>query len=162
MKKILIIGLALGMVISAQGFGGRQAKDCKMGGKQLHAELNLTTEQSDKIEALKLDFQKQQIDQRADVQKLHLEMKELMRADKPNRKAINSTLEKISGKQLVMKKMHVNHRLDVRELLTDEQKEIFDQHAMRKGHGRQGNGMGSRHGGHGFRGFQGPGDCIME
>jgi Spy/CpxP family protein refolding chaperone len=88
--------------------------------------LNLTAEQQEQINELQTGFQKQAIDLRAEVQKLQLELREEIQADQPNKRAIDATLDKLSAKQAELHKLRVYHQLDVRALLTPEQRKTFD------------------------------------
>ncbi len=129
---ILISGLA------AQGTGFSR-------GMGWNDDLNLTSEQIKQIEEYRVEFRKQQIDLRADLQKLRLELQVLLKADNPDQKAIDKQLEKIQVKELAMEKLRVAHHLQVRELLTDEQKVLFDQHSFGRGmygDGERGRGYG--------------------
>lgn len=139
MKSYIAISLLVLMAgLSAQGRGGFGR------GIGWNDDLNLTTEQIKQIDGFRTDFRKAQIDVRADMQKLRLELKELMQVDNPNQKAIDAQLEKIQDKELALEKLRVRHQLEVRSLLTDEQKVLFDQHSFDRGRGHSGKG---RHGG---------------
>ena len=135
MKKYI----ALSMLILVTGlFGqGRSGFGREMGWND---DLNLTSEQIKQIDSYRTDFRKTQIDLRADIQKMRLDMQDLLRTDDPNQKAINSQLEKIQAKELAMDKSRIEHHLQVRELLTDDQKALFDQHSLNRGMGHQGKG----------------------
>jgi len=89
---------------------------------------DLTEEQQNKIEELRLNFQKEMSPERIKVSKLRLELKELLIADKPDLGKINSQLEDINKQRLKMEKARIKHRLEVRELLTEKQRLIFDQY----------------------------------
>ncbi|NQT96170.1 MAG: Spy/CpxP family protein refolding chaperone [Candidatus Marinimicrobia bacterium] len=143
MKSYIAIGLLVLMTgLSAQGRGGFGP------GFGWNDDLNLTTEQIKQIDGFRTDFRKNQIDVRADMQKLRLELKELMQVDDPNQKAIDSQLKKIQDKELALEKLRVAHQLEVRAILTDDQKVLFDQHSFGKGMGRhhKGNRGGDRDG----------------
>ncbi|NQU27876.1 MAG: Spy/CpxP family protein refolding chaperone [Candidatus Marinimicrobia bacterium] len=160
MKKYLTLSMLILITsVFGQGRGGF--------GRELgwNDDLNLTSEQIKKIDSYRTDFRKEQIDLRADIQKMRLDLQDLLRTDEPNQKAINNQLEKIQAKELAMEKLRVEHHLQVRELLTDEQKTLFDQHSLNRGMGRHGkgrmDGRGDRDGsggrgndrGHGNRGW---------
>ena len=143
MKSYIAISLLVLMTgLSAQGRGGFGR------GIGWNDDLNLTTEQIKQIDGFRTDFRKAQIDVRADMQKLRLELKELMQVDNPNQKVIDAQLENIQDQELAMEKLRVAHQLDVRALLTDEQKVLFDQHSFGQGMGRhhKGNRSGDQDG----------------
>jgi len=78
-------------------------------------------------------------------------------------KAVNKTIDKIAGMRATQMKQRLAHRQEVRSLLTDEQKAVYDNMPRRNGRGfGNGDGNGRRHGnGDGF-GRRGSlrGDCI--
>ncbi|UCD37594.1 MAG: Spy/CpxP family protein refolding chaperone [Fidelibacterota bacterium] len=135
---LLLLPLAFTLAQPWHGFGGHH--------KTWDKDLDLTKEQKEKITGLRTDFQKEAIDMRADMQKLRLELQEQMRTEKPDRKAIEATVDKITAKQNTMMMARVNTHLDVRGVLTPEQREKFDARPMKRGFGK---GYGHRRG----RGF---------
>lgn len=149
MKKQIIVGvLSLVLLISlfsltyaqrpgmrgGQGPGMRMAKGPGMG---MCAHIpELTDEQKAKIEDLWLAHQKEVQPKRLQMEKMRVELHELMIADKPDMKKINAKQEEMSNVRLEMQKEGVAHRLAVRELLTEKQRIIFDKRPMgRKGAG---------------------------
>ncbi|MFH1850753.1 MAG: Spy/CpxP family protein refolding chaperone [Candidatus Neomarinimicrobiota bacterium] len=135
MKKQIIIAMVLMTALASAQMRGHH--DPGMG---WDPELNLTTEQIKQIDQFRSGFQKDRIDLQADVAKLRIELRELTRADDPNQKAINAVLEKISTRELALEKLRVEHRLQVRGLLTEEQKVLFDQQPLGRGMGQKGQG----------------------
>lgn len=129
-NNLIIVMLILigGLIAQPGGFGPGM-------GLSWNDELNLTTDQIKQIEQFRNEFLKEQIDLRAAMQKMRIDLQELLRADDPDQKAINSLLDEIQDKELTMNKLRVAHHLQVRELLTDEQKALFDQHSLRRERG---------------------------
>jgi len=153
-KRLLPILLMLVAAVFAQpGRGGGLAR------LSWDYELNLTTEQLGQINRLRSQYQSQRIDLSADLQKQRLELRELMQAERTNQKKIDANLAEIAERQQAMKKLWVQHRLEVRALLTDDQRVLFDARpfgagpGMGRGYGR---GLGSSDGtspyGYGRRG----------
>ena len=128
-KYILLVPLALASLVLAQPVGG--IGDGTMRPMQ---QLNLEPRQQKQIMALRTAFQSQAIDLRADLQKLHLKLGNQMRADKPDTRAINGTVDQLTAKQGALRKLRVNQQLEVRALLTPQQRQIFDSRLM--GHHR--------------------------
>jgi len=130
-NKLLVAALLMTTAVFAQPgrfFGAaRPARD---------DQLNLTPQQVEQIQKLSTAFQTKAIDLRANQQKLRLELNEQLRADSPNRKAINATLDKIAAEKVALEKLQVGNRLDVRALLTDEQKQIFEARPFGRGGGK--------------------------
>ncbi len=137
MKKLSLIGgiiLAV-LIVTAVNFYPQkvdQHKGEQFRGRMLE-KLNLTDEQKNKIENLRFKHQEEMIDLKADVQKKRLALKELQhsgnysRADYLNMvKDLNSSRDKIATAM-------ANHRMDVYELLNDQQKKIFNEMPMMRG-----------------------------
>ncbi len=145
-NRLLIATLLMTTVVLAQpghGFG-----KARMG---LDDQLKLTPQQVEQIQKSRTVLQTKCIDLRADTQKLQLELREQMRADKPNQKAIDATLDKIAAQQAALQKLRVGHHLEVRALLTPEQRLIFDARPYGYGRGMGDRGYSRGRGGHGKR-----------
>ena len=143
-NRLLIATLLITTAAFAQpgrGFG--------MARPGLGDQLNLTPQQVEQIQKLRTKFQTECIDQRADLQKLRLELRGQMQADKPNKRTIDATLDKIAAKNAALEKLQVGHSLEVRALLTDEQKKVFGSRPFGRGRGM---GMGFRAPRQGLRG----------
>ncbi len=99
-------------------------------------QVALTEEQIEQIQELRLELERASIDIRANIQKLRLDLNEQLAADEPNRRAINSTLDDIGAEQVALEKLEIGFRLDVRDLLTDEQKEVSLDRLLRQSSSR--------------------------
>ncbi len=129
-SKLLAATLVITSIVFAQpGLGFRAAR---MG---LDDQLKLTPQQVEQIQKLRTAFQIQCID---------------LRADSPNRRAINATLDKIAAQRATLEKLQVGHHLEVRALLTDEQKKVFEARPFGRGIGMV---MKFRAHRQGYRGF---------
>lgn len=95
--------------------------------------LNLTKKQQEQITKLRTQTQTKAIDLRADLEKLQLELRGQLRADRPNKKAIDATVDKIAAKRGALQKLRLNNHLDVRAVLTPEQRELFDSRSSKRG-----------------------------
>jgi septal ring factor EnvC (AmiA/AmiB activator) len=89
-------------------------------------QLNLTTEQLGQINQLRNQYWAQRVQLQADLQKSQLELRVLMQAERPNQKAIDAALAKIANQRQTLNQIWVQHRLEVRALLTPEQRVLFD------------------------------------
>lgn len=87
---------------------------------------NLTDDQKNQMEKLKLDFTKSMNLYRADLAELKAQLNKLMLADQPDTKSITNVVNKIGAKKTEVLQAEVNQRLAIRKLLTEEQKVIFD------------------------------------
>jgi len=113
----------------------------------------LTEDQKKQIEKLKLDLDKAVMPLENQIEVKGAELKGLLIADNPNLGAVNAKLDEIGAVRLQMQKKRVAHELDVRKLLTPEQRVQFDRRVLRgldRMEGARGRGLG-------MRGMGGPG-----
>lgn len=116
---------------------------------------DLTEEQTEKISELRSNHMAEMTKVKAELKILKAELDQLAIAEQADMKKINSKIDEISALKSKMTKSHYKHRQDVRSLLTEEQRVIFDAktgkrfgpgHGHRKGHGKHGNGHGPHFG----------------
>ena len=134
-----------------------------------------TAEQRGQMADLRADHQKAMIPLKADLRLKQLELKEMMRKD-ASQSMINSKLDEIGAIKTQISKMRVDHRLKTRALMTDEQREYFEEHRgmmgrhFKDGCGGDRRGKGDRMqrfdrgnfgGQRGDGNFQGRGDCFF-
>ena len=159
-RSLLIIMMiaAMGMTInvSAQGPGhGRsQAQKASKASAEMRMKVmlpDLTDDQVAKIKALRLEMLKQLNPIKAKMREKQAHLQSLSIAEKPDMAAINKTIDEIGALKIQMMKIHAKFRQDMRTLLTEDQRVIFDSKAgMRMGKGMKG---------HGYHGSRGPGGC---
>lgn len=101
---------------------------------------NLTADQKAKIESLRVKHIKEVTPLRNELAEKRAHLKTIASLEKPDKDAINKTIDEISTLQGKIMKLNVSHRLDVASNLTDEQKVFVSTH--RRGHMGKGNGMG--------------------
>jgi Spy/CpxP family protein refolding chaperone len=92
---------------------------------RLMERLNLSKEQKSQIEKLRADFQKQQIAQRAKVQTAAVELRQLLRAEDPDKAAIEKKINELAQLRAQLQTARVNHLLNVRKILTPEQQKMI-------------------------------------
>jgi Spy/CpxP family protein refolding chaperone len=85
--------------------------------------LDLSKEQRDKIADLRDKQQRNGIRLRSDLETARLDMRRLLRADKPDRAAINRQVERMASLRSDLEKARIGMMLDVRDVLTPEQRE---------------------------------------
>jgi len=120
--------------------------DCIQRGERM-AYLNLTIEQSTQVNALYVDLAKQLNPLRLDLQEKKIQLDRLMIADQPDKSAIMNKADEMSEIRLEMQKLRLGNRMEVRALLDDDQKALFDARTNgKKNHkkGRRSNGNGRR------------------
>jgi Spy/CpxP family protein refolding chaperone len=88
----------------------------------------LTNEQKSKIEGLKVPHMQTMNAYRAELEKLHAELRILEIADNPDLNKLNAKIDEISAVQNKIEKERAKHHLAVRALLTPEQRVAFDMH----------------------------------
>jgi len=95
--------------------------------------LNLTEDQEEKIDALRIKHLKEMSTFKNQLAVKKAELRVLETADKPDKTAIDKKIDEIMQIKTQMAKKSASHKQDVRMLLTEEQRVIFD---MQKGKGK--------------------------
>lgn len=95
-----------------------------------HEKLNLTEEQKEKIQDLKLKLQKELLPIQAELRNAEAELKTMLLEKQPDLRAVNKKIDQISKLQADIKKLKIRHQFDVRNLLTPEQQKKFDQNRL--------------------------------
>lgn len=142
MKKIILFTTALFLgftVLSAQPnkmnkkpqrqgseFSQRNMGPGGMGVQNSNCRLDLTEEQQDQMKDLRMDHQKNVMTVKNEMGVLAAEQKVLMSGDDQNLNDINKKIDEMQVLRTDLLKMSAKHRLEVRNLLTDEQKVLFD------------------------------------
>jgi Spy/CpxP family protein refolding chaperone len=111
-------------------FGAKMKKD-----RFLFEELSLRPEQLKTMKERAVDFRKEIDRRRKEIAEKRLAMLNLMRADSPDKKAIDIIVSDISGKQVEMQRVVAMHILEEKATLDkDQQKKFFDliENAMAK------------------------------
>jgi Spy/CpxP family protein refolding chaperone len=143
-KRLIAVATAVCLVsifVSAQGPGDKGCPN--------YMDIpDLTAEQKAKIDEMHISHLKDMNTYRAEVDKLEAELRVLEIADKPDTKVIDAKIDEISGVKNKMDKERSKHHQEVRALLTDSQKVIFDSHQM-KGYGCKGTQHKCKHDEHG-------------
>ncbi|KPL02839.1 MAG: hypothetical protein AMJ90_04630 [candidate division Zixibacteria bacterium SM23_73_2] len=83
--------------------------------------LELTYQQKEKMRDLRTDSQKERIKLKADLKIARLELKDLMREEKPVRREIYRKIEEMGDLKVKLQKSRVDQRLAMKEILTPEQ-----------------------------------------
>jgi Spy/CpxP family protein refolding chaperone len=120
-KAAALIGLALllALPLSAQKSGpGCCGKGCGI--------PNLTAEQASKIQKLKLEFQKAMLPLQTELKTRRLEFRMLM-MEGADEKKLEAKIDEMAKACADLQKRALAHRSEIRGLLTDEQRKVFDQ-----------------------------------
>jgi len=145
---VFIIGI-IGSVAFVKHADAQRAKRRGMRGGM--AALELTDEQKEKMSDLRSAHQKAMIDLRAAHAKARIDLGAIRNEDNPSASDIQAKVDAVTAAQGKIMAREIQHNIDVKNLLTAEQKEKLGE--MRRG-GRE--GFRGR-GGPGFRGRGGPG-----
>lgn len=121
--NIIFLGILLSLSISSVYAQPMKRQNIR---QNIYSKLNLTDEQQDKIEQLRINHQKKMVDLRADLEKSQLELKDLMIKGNYSRTDYLKTVQNIQKKREVMSTERANHQMDIYEILTPEQKEIWN------------------------------------
>lgn len=95
---------------------------------------NLTSEQTSKIQKLQLNFQKEMLKSRTNLQTKQLELQTLL-DENAEQKKIDAKIDEIAKIRAELMKKGISHRGEVRKILTDEQKAYFDLRSFGSGYG---------------------------
>lgn len=152
----LVVMMALPIITSAQNEGQTNAgqaktKPCKQmcgqrGPSADLMELNLTDEQKQKIDQMHLEHQKKVLSLQNQLGEKRAHLKTLTSADAPDAKAINALIDEIGGLNTQLMKARVNLQLQIRSLLTEEQRLHFDMDKPGCGMRGESRGKGMGHG----------------
>ena len=107
-------------------------------GRMMHmrmAQLDLTDAQRDKLHALHEANARKAVQRRADVQLAQMDLRKLMRADKPEQTALNAQVDRIAKLRADGVKAAIDTRLQARTVLTPEQWKKLHSPNAGMGHG---------------------------
>jgi Spy/CpxP family protein refolding chaperone len=161
MKKTLIMFTIVAVLIGTigysalafgpgQGRGRNQGEGMGMRNGRSHglmAELNLTPEQQQKMLAIRQQFQKDTQNIRFELQKKHLDLRQLWTAKPLNQAAIERETKEMAALRVQITTKAQAMLEKMKAVLTPEQLKFFNERAI-KGHG--GFDGGRMHGGRGF------------
>jgi Spy/CpxP family protein refolding chaperone len=142
MKKLNLSGIAIILfivLISSQfGYGQMERRGMHQGNhyKMMKEKLNLTDTQNEAVEELHFSHKREMIDLKADIEKKKLDMKELLSNGNYTRDDYLNKVKAISNAKEKMALVKANHRMDVYDLLTEEQRKTFDEMKGRMGNRR--------------------------
>ena len=130
MKQTTLISLSLILFFSFAFWSFAQQNDKSGNDHQRHErfaqKLNLTEQQQTTIELLRMKKQKEMSYLKADLQLKKLELKELKTKGNYSRDEFLNMVREINKSKMDISVSKANNRMDIYELLTDEQKQSFD------------------------------------
>jgi Spy/CpxP family protein refolding chaperone len=143
MKKLQAILLMLGMAGLAfaqpgPGMGEGMERHAgnerePMHGRQdVMAKLNLSEDQQNQMQKLRIDLQKKQATVQSKIRLARLDIEELFMAATPDKGAIEKKMKEVSDLQYQEKLNGLDHMFAVKAILTPEQQKLWKEH-MRNG-----------------------------
>ncbi|GEM_PF-1010776 len=119
-------GMGMGMAMGARNPDGKRGRG-GLGGPgfglgRRAADLELTKDQQSKLETMGVDFQKEIIPMRAQLQVMKIELQQLIRSD-AKQMEIDAKIDQIGRLRADLQKKQVGHRMAMRAVLTPEQRE---------------------------------------
>lgn len=141
LKTVMLFVFLLGSsMVMAQGAPGKGTPPSGNFGCQNIPDL--TVKQKEQIKTIQMELMKKTQHIQNLINEKRARLRTLTTEDKPNQKAINKIIDEIAGEKAKLQKLRMKSRLDIRALLTDEQKVYFDRRAgNRMGQGRMGKGQ---------------------
>ena len=127
--------------IYAQAPKGMMNKKGPMMGQKIFAKLSLTDAQKDQIAKLRTDFQTKMVDLKANLQKNKIALKALRNKDDVTRNEVISSVEAVNKSRDAIALALANHIMDIRDILTPEQRKIAKEHLSGMLMGMRGHGM---------------------
>jgi Spy/CpxP family protein refolding chaperone len=152
--KIMVLALTGVALLSVPAFAarGRGGAGVMGGGRGMGPAF--TDEQMEKIQQIHERYNDQRVELTNRMKVLMLEADEVIDADNPDFNAIERKMDEIADVRLSLSKLRLQIHKEIRPLLNDDQKALFDRGLGRllRGHGDHRGMMGGRTGGRGMRG----------
>ncbi len=142
MNVILVLLIAIAIAVVSVGNAQPMRKFHERGhqksGPMMFKMLDLSEEQVAQMTDLRVEHQKKMLPIQTEIQQRVGELKLLQTEDRPNLKKIDGKIEEIADLRAELQKERVRHHLKIRDLLTDEQKKMFDSKILTRPGGRKG------------------------
>jgi Spy/CpxP family protein refolding chaperone len=133
LSAIVLTGLFLFIAANSiaqkgQGFNGRGMN--KFDGPRFKGQCqmlpDLTDEQQEQIKDLRVDQMKQMTRYRNNLMEKRATLRKLQTQENPDMDAINNIIEEMGNIRTEMYKDRAEHHQEIREILTEEQRAVFD------------------------------------
>ena len=126
-NRIILIGTILFVLLFAFiGYSQERQRDKMQMRDHFADELNLTEEQQNRIDELRLQHQKSMVDLKADLQKKKIEQKELMQKGNYTRAGFLENTNSIITAENQVELARANHQMDIYEQLDENQKAVWN------------------------------------
>lgn len=148
LKGVAVIGLLIVLVVgtawSQKPSDEKTQEKGNMRGPQCKGMMKLTEEQSENMETIKLEFMKETTPLKNEMKVKEAQLDAASVGDNVDIKKVNALIEEIGKLKVEMAKNRFAHKQKVRNILSDEQKIMFDANAGEKGFRGRGNGNGNK------------------
>jgi Spy/CpxP family protein refolding chaperone len=139
-SKYIIMLLAASLILTGGAFAqpekmhsegmGKQCISDMKHGKHMPMIPDMTEQQKEQVEQLRTEHLKVMLSLQNQLQEKMAQLRTLSTAEKVNMNDINKKIEEIGQLKIKLMKERVAHRQDIRKLLTEEQRVIFDMHPV--------------------------------
>ncbi len=141
MKKLgVFVAVVLAMVSTSLYSQPGEGK----GPRKFIEQLKLSEEQKKDFDKIHVDMEKQEIAQKAKNETARVELRQLFKADSPDKSAIEKKMTEIADLEVQMHMIKINSWFDVNKLLTPEQQKTWKK-ALEYGSEMQKRKMGMEH-----------------
>ena len=113
-------------IVSAQEAGPRRNKRAMTRQMEIMGIPDLTDAQEEAIKAKHLELEKALTPLKSEIKVKDAELKQLLVSGNPGQREIDRMIDEISALRVQMQKLQIRHHLDIRGLLTEEQRVVFD------------------------------------
>jgi Spy/CpxP family protein refolding chaperone len=148
MKLATFVKAVLGsLLVATLAFGqGMERPGAAMRHGKMLEKLNLSDSQKKDVDKINTDFAKQRVDQQARIKTEAIDLRALLRADTPERTAIEKKINEISDLQAKNRMLRVDHWFAVNKVLNPDQQKIWKTMLNRPMTERFGRRMGNSRG----------------
>ena len=136
-KMIVFIAILSAFLVSQSLFAQEMRQGRDRNQFKIHQKLNLTEEQQEKVDILKLNHQKEMVNLKANLEKRKIEMAELKNNGNYTREEfLSKTNEIISARNQIALSL-ANHQMDVYQILDETQKKEWNKFSKNFGERRE-------------------------
>lgn len=139
LSKVLGIILVSIMFFSVNSYAQPHGHNCgghKKGKGIENAIPDLTDQQKADIQKIRVEYDKKVLPITNELRERRAHLKTLQTAENPDKKAIDKEIETIGSLRVNMMKLREEQRLKIREVLTDDQKVVFDSRMANRKHNK--------------------------
>lgn len=122
MKKLGVFIITALVMVSTQLYS-QPAKG--KGFDKIIEKMKLTEEQKKDVDKIRLDMEKQEIAQKAKIETAQVDLRQLFKADNPEKSAIEKKLNEIAGFEAQMHMIKIDSWFIINKLLTSEQQKTW-------------------------------------